>query len=65
MNDVNFVYDVRGVLKDEPISTQLSFQEGEAFTYSCFVTNTDLSPEKVVDFYQKRGNCENYLKDAK
>jgi len=51
MNDVNFVYDVRRVLKDEPISTQLSFQEGEAFTYSCFVTNTDLSPEKVVDFY--------------
>ena len=39
--------------------------KGEAFTYSFFVTNTDLSPEEIVDFYQKRDNCENYIKEAK
>lgn len=53
------------VLKDEQDTTQLSFLEGEEYTYSFFVTNTDLSPEEVVDFYQKRGNSENYLKEAK
>jgi hypothetical protein len=56
---------VRRVLKDEKDRAQLSFLEGEAFTYSFFVNNTDLSPEEVVDFYQKRGNCENYIKEAK
>jgi len=29
------------------------------------ITNTDLSPEEAVDFYQKRGNSENYIKEAK
>jgi len=53
---------VRRVLKDEKDRAQLFFLEGEAFTYSFFVTNTDLSPEEIVDFYQKRGNCENYIK---
>jgi hypothetical protein len=33
--------------------------------YLFFVTNTELSTEEVVDFYQKRGNCENYIKAAK
>jgi hypothetical protein len=56
---------VRRVLKDEKDRAQLFFLEGEAFTYSFFVTNTDLSPEEIVDFYQKRGNCENYIKEAK
>jgi hypothetical protein len=28
-------------------------------------TNTDQSSEEVVDFYGKRGNCENYIKEAK
>jgi hypothetical protein len=56
---------VRRVLKDEKDRAQLFFLEGEAFTYSFFVTNTDLSPEEIVDFYQKRDNCENYIKEAK
>jgi hypothetical protein len=56
---------VRRVLKDEKDRAQLFFLEGEAFTYSFFVTNTDLSPEEIVDFYKKRGNCENYIKEAK
>jgi hypothetical protein len=30
-----------------------------------FVTNTELSSEKVVIAYEKRGNAENYIKEAK
>lgn len=25
----------------------------------------ELSLEEVIDFYQTRGNCENYIKEAK
>ena len=25
----------------------------------------ELSSEEVVEFYEKRGNCENYIKEAK
>jgi hypothetical protein len=56
---------VHRVLKDEKDRAQLSFLEGEEFAYSFFVTNTELSPVEVVEFYQKRGNCENYIKEAK
>ena len=36
------------------------------YDYFYFVTNrTDLSSEEVVLFYEKRGNCENYIKEAK
>lgn len=62
-NDRRFV--ISRVLKDEQVRAQLSFLEGEEYTYSFFVTNTDLSPEEVVELYQKRGNCENYIKEAK
>ncbi|EPG4439587.1 TPA: transposase [Klebsiella pneumoniae] len=30
-----------------------------------FVTNTTLLSEKVVIYYEKRGNAENYIKEAK
>ena len=30
-----------------------------------FVTNTELPSEKVVIAYEKRGNAENYIKEAK
>ena len=39
--------------------------EGEEYEYFFFVTNTERSSEEVVNFYQKRGNCENYIKEAK
>jgi len=51
-------------LKDERDRAQLSFLDGEEYAYSFYVTNTGLSPEEVVDFYQKRGNSENYIKEA-
>ena len=33
--------------------------------FSLFGTNTELLSEKVVISYEKRGNCENYIKKAK
>jgi hypothetical protein len=34
--------------------------------YSIFVTNiTKLLPEEEVEFYEKRENCENNIKEAK
>jgi hypothetical protein len=56
---------VSRILKEAKDRAQLSFLEGEEFEYFFFVTNTDRSSEEVVDFYQKRGNCENYIKEAK
>ena len=56
---------VSRILKEEKDRAQLSFLEGEDYDYLFFVTNTELSSEEVVDFYQKRGNCENYIKEAK
>jgi hypothetical protein len=52
-------------LKEEKDRAQLSFLEGDEYDYFFFVTNTELSSEEVVDFCQKRGNCENYIKEAK
>jgi hypothetical protein len=56
---------VSRVLKDEIDRAQLSFLEGEEYDYFFFVTNTEQPSEEVVDFYEKRGNCENYIKEAK
>ena len=56
---------VSRVLKDEKDRKQLSFLEGEAYDYFFFVTNTAQLSEEVVKFYEKRGNCENYIKEAK
>jgi len=56
---------VSRVLKDEKDRSQLSLLEGDEFEYFYFVTNTELSSEKVVIAYEKRGNAENYIKEAK
>jgi hypothetical protein len=57
---------VSRVLKDEKDRKQMSLLEGEEYDYFFFVTNrTDLSSEEVVLFYEKRGNAENYIKEAK
>jgi Transposase DDE domain. len=44
---------------------QLSLLEGSEYDYFFFVTNTDLESEAVVLSYEKRGNAENYIKEAK
>lgn len=53
------------VLKPEKDRAQLSLLEGDEYEYFFFVTNTELPSEKVVISYEKRGNCENYIKEAK
>ena len=55
---------VSRVLKPKKDSMQLSFLDDD-FEYFYFVTNTELSSEKVVIAYEKRGNAENYIKEAK
>lgn len=56
---------VSRVLKPEEERAQLSLIEGSEYEYFFFVTNTDLPTEKVVISYEKRGNAENYIKEAK
>ena len=56
---------VSRVLKPEKDRSQLSFLEGNDFEYFYFVTNTEVGSEKVVVVYEKRGNVENYIKEAK
>ena len=56
---------VSRVLKPEKERAQLSLLEGSEYEYFFFVTNMDLLPEKVVISYEKRGNSENYIKEAK
>ncbi len=52
-------------MKPEKERRQLSFLEGDEFEYFYFVTNTELPSEKVIITYEKRGNAENYIKEAK
>jgi len=56
---------VSRVLKPEKDRSQLSFLEGNDFECFYFVTNTEVGSEKVVIAYEKRGNAENYIKEAK
>ena len=56
---------VSRVLKPEKERAQLSLLEGSEYNYFFFVTNTDLESEAVVLSYEKRGNAENYIKEAK
>lgn len=56
-------YNVSLVLKPKKDSSQLYFL-GDKFEYFYFVTNTELPSEKVVIAYEKRGNAENYIKEA-
>ena len=53
------------VLKPEKERAQLSLLESSEYEYFFFVTNIDLLPEKVVIWYEKLGNNENYIKEAK
>jgi len=56
---------VARILKPEKDRMQISLIEGDEYQYFFFVTNTELPSEKVVISYEKRGNCENYIKEAK
>jgi hypothetical protein len=56
---------VSRILKPEKEGAQLSLLAGEEYDYFFFVTNAELPSEKVVISYEKRGNAENYIKEAK
>ncbi len=56
---------VSRLLKPEEKRAQLSLLKGFEYEYFFFVTNTDFPSEKVVISYEKRGNAENYIKEAK
>jgi len=56
---------VSRVIKPEKERVQLSILPGTEYLYFFFITNTDLPSEKVVITYEKRGNAENYIKEAK
>jgi len=63
--DKNRRFVVSRVLKPEKDRAQLSLLVGDEYEYFFFVTNSELPSEKVVISYEKRGNSENYIKEAK
>ena len=63
--DADRRFVVSRVLKPEKDRAQLSLIEGDEYQYFFFVTNTALEYDEVVICYEKRGNCENYIKEAK
>ncbi|MGB3701218.1 MAG: IS1380 family transposase, partial [Anaerolineales bacterium] len=56
---------VSRILKPVKDRAQLSLLDGDEYEYFFFVTNTELPSEIGVISYEKRGNCENYIKEAK
>ena len=63
--DRNRRFVISRVLKPEKDREQLALIDGDAYDYFFFVTHTELPSEKVVISYEKRGNAENYIKEAK
>lgn len=52
-------------LKPEEDRKQLSLLESSDYTHAMYVTNTTWELVDTVKFYEKRGNCENYIKETK
>lgn len=52
-------------LKPEEERKQLSLIDGTDYEYAFYVTNTNCSGEETARGYEKSGNCENYIKEAK
>ena len=52
-------------LKLEEDRKQLSLLESSDYTHAMYVTNTTWEPTDTLKFYEKRGNCENYIKETK
>ena len=56
---------VSRILKPEKERDQICLLEGSEYDYFFFMTNKELPSENVVICYEKRGNAENYIKEAK
>ena len=52
-------------LKSEEKRRQIPMFEYCDYDHDYYVTNTLWEPAEIVWFYEKRGNCENYIKEAK
>ena len=52
-------------LKPEADRKQLSLLESSDYTHAMYATNTTWELTDTVKFYEKRGNCENYIKETK
>lgn len=52
-------------LKPEEERKQISILESDNYTHAMYVTNTTWELADTVKFYEKRGNCENYIKETK
>lgn len=53
------------ILKPEKERAQICLLEDSEYDYFLFLTNKDLESEEVVISNEKRGNAENYIKEAK
>jgi len=52
-------------LKPEEERKQLGLLESVDYNHAMYVTNTTWGLADTVKFYEKRGNCENYIKETK
>jgi len=52
-------------LKSFEERSQLSLLESDSYTNVIYATNICWEPQETVWFYEKRGNCENYIKEMK
>ena len=52
-------------LKPEEARKQISLLESDDYIHAMYVTNTTWELAETVKFYEKRGNCENYIKETK
>lgn len=52
-------------LKPEEERKQVSLLESSDYVHAMYVTNTRWEFVDTVEFYEKCGNCENYIKETK
>jgi hypothetical protein len=62
----NFTYQAGSWTKPRRVVAQVEWHPGELYPRVGFiVTNTARAPENVVAFYNKRGTCEQWIKEGK
>jgi hypothetical protein len=52
-------------LKPEEDRKQVSLIESTNYEHAMYVNNVNMELEELVKFYERRGNCENYIKESK
>lgn len=52
-------------LKPEEERKQISLIESNNYEHAMYVNNVNMELDAVVKFYERRGNCENYIKESK